>query len=30
VAVTQQVYAVSVSFDGKDAKEVIDVEMRDL
>lgn len=30
VTVTQQVYAVSVSFDGKDAKEVIDVEMRDL
>jgi hypothetical protein len=30
VSVTQQVYAVSVSFDSSDAKEIIDVEMRDL
>jgi hypothetical protein len=30
VTVTQQVYAVSVSFDGKDSKEIIDIEMRDL
>jgi hypothetical protein len=30
VNVTQQVYAVSVSFAGKEAKEVIGVEMRDL
>ena len=30
INVTKQVYAVSVSFDGKDSKEIIDVEMRDL
>lgn len=30
VELTQQVYGVTVSFSGSDAKEVIDVEMRDL